>query len=131
MFNFGSKRDTVTRFLPLDSEEALKAASLHSEREPVVLFKHSRLCSLSAMVRERLLGMVEDGTPPIYELVIQASRALSRTIETETGIRHESPQVIVLFKSVPVFNTSHGRIQPQKLHEAVADAYRLASLPKS
>jgi bacillithiol system protein YtxJ len=66
-----------------------------------------------------------DGEVALVE--IQAARELSREIENRTGIRHESPQVIILRDGQVVWNASHWKID----RRTVADAVREAQTPKA
>ena len=51
--------------------------------------------------------------------MIQEARALSDLVARETGIRHESPQVILFRKGEAVWNTSHHGITAESLREAL------------
>ncbi len=103
----------------LSNEDTLAQVFEHSDNEPVVIFKHSVTCAISAMARRRMLHLYEDDDPPVYEVVVQSSRPLSQRIEQSLGIRHESPQVIVLHKQQPVYNTSHGMITVDNIRTAI------------
>jgi bacillithiol system protein YtxJ len=52
-------------------------------------------------------------------IVVQHSRDVSREVETLTGIRHESPQAIILRNGRAVWNVSHWRITRSAVEEAV------------
>jgi bacillithiol system protein YtxJ len=53
---------------------------------------------------------------------VQRARELSREIESKTGVRHESPQVIVLRNGQVVWNASHWKIKSDSVAEAVRSA---------
>lgn len=107
-----------TPFLPLTTEDELDAAVERSHDEPVVLYKHSTACSISARARHRLSGL-DDG-PPIYQLVVQNSRSLAQTVATRLGVQHQSPQAIVLYRGEVVDHVSHGRVAPRFVTDAIA-----------
>lgn len=107
-------------FDPLETTEDFQAALAASDAQPVVLYKHSSTCGISFMARRELLDLKALGTAPIYELTVQRARSLSQQIATALGIRHESPQAIVLHQRQPVFNASHGRVTSEALQAAVA-----------
>ncbi len=52
-------------------------------------------------------------------VVVQKARELSRRIETETGLRHESPQAIVLRNGEAVWSASHWSITIDALQSAM------------
>lgn len=112
----------------IESFENLEEAQRRSHAEPVVLYKHSATCGVSTMARREVEPLQEADNIPVYEVVVQQARHLSDEIEQRYGIRHESPQVIVLHKDRPVFDTSHGRIRTQTLRDAVAEAQRSEAL---
>ena len=112
----------MSNFLPLDSTSSFNELLSHSEQEPVVLFKHSLTCGISSMARRRISNLNEETDPPVYILMLQQARALSAEIASHFNIRHESPQVIVVYKGNPIFHTSHGSITPQSIREAVASS---------
>ena len=55
---------------------------------------------------------------PVFEVVVQSARPLSNHIETFFGIRHETPQVIVLYRGQPTFDTSHRGVTADAVHDA-------------
>ena len=54
-----------------------------------------------------------------YFLNIQQNRALSNEIVNRFGIRHESPQLLVIKNKIAVFNTSHSAISYASLEQYV------------
>ena len=103
-----------------DTNEFAELVSRSKER-PVVIFKHSTTCPMSAAAYQEMTGF--DGEVSLIE--VQSARELSREIEKRTGIAHESPQVIVLHNGKVVWNASHSRVKA----EAVAEAVRQARQP--
>lgn len=56
------------------------------------------------------------------------SRASSDELELLSKVRHESPQVLLMWNSACVWHASHGRIKSKELHiQAEAMRARLAS----
>ncbi len=101
----------------LDSFEELLD---RSEREPVILFKHSTMCGTSSLAKRRLDQLEPGIDPPVFMLVIQSYRMLSNHVAHHFQIRHESPQIIVIYKKQPVYDASHTRISSETIREAVA-----------
>ena len=95
------------------------AASARSRREAVLIYKHSALCELSALAKEEMLHLTQPGDPPVFEVVVQTARPLSNMIERTLGIRHESPQAILLKDAAPVFDTSHHGVTALAVRKAV------------
>lgn len=105
----------------LGSEDALAAALDRSLSEPVLIFKHSATCPISAMARRRILHLHEEGDPPVYEVVVQSARPLSQKLEQDLGIRHESPQAIILHKQAPIYDASHHFITVEDIRSAITE----------
>lgn len=88
-----------------------------SEEKPVVLFKHSTRCSISAMSLSRFERSYEgDATFEPYFLDLIANREVSNTIAERYGIRHESPQTILIKNGKAVFDASHMSISYTELN---------------
>ena len=106
-------------FHPLTSSADWNAARDASDEQPVVIFKHSSMCPTSARANQEMTALAEDEVVPVYRVVVQEHRAVSDTIADETGLRHETPQVIVLHDRSPVFDASHHRVKSDRVREAL------------
>ena len=96
---------------------ALDELMKRSNHEPVVVFKHSTTCAVSSGVYRQM----EDLSREIALIEIQSARDLSREFGVRTGIRHESPQVIVLRNSKPVWHASHWEITSKAVEQALRE----------
>jgi len=91
------------RFFRIDDRETLDKLVTDSRSKPVIIFKHSTACGISSAAyreMEKLEGQVN-------LLEVQSARDVSRELADLTGIRHETPQVIVLKDGKAVWNASH------------------------
>jgi bacillithiol system protein YtxJ len=106
---------------PLDSLDALGTALAKSAIRPAVIFKHSVTCGTSAMamveIRDLLDGPAFDAD--FYLVPVQQARAVSRAAEAQLGIRHESPQVLVVVDGRVVWHASHFRVTAAAVLAAV------------
>ena len=109
-------------FRPLSTDASWAEARSASEDQPVLVFKHSSACPVSAKAETQLQPLAEDSTLPVYKLVVQESRALSDEIAETLGIRHETPQAIVLDDGTPVFDASHFDVTTDAVRGAVQSA---------
>jgi bacillithiol system protein YtxJ len=55
----------------------------------------------------------------VHIIDVASHSALGRVVQSRTGIRHESPQAIVLRDGQPTWHASHGRIRLASLQEAL------------
>lgn len=106
-------------FLPLDALDDWEAAREASASEPVVIFKHSSMCPTSARANDEMQDLAE-GDTAVYRVVVQQARDVSDAIEEALGVRHETPQVIVLSNGSPTFDASHHRVKADAVREAAA-----------
>jgi bacillithiol system protein YtxJ len=97
----------------LDTIEKLEEAIENSRVHPVLLFKHSRTCGISAGVMSQEIAGVE---APVNLVFVQDDRLISNEIARRTGIRHESPQAIVLKDGEVVYHASHFDITADDIH---------------
>ena len=90
--------------------------------EPLaVLYKHSPLCGLSAIAAEQVRSFIGDRPEtPVFILDVIRERRLAREVERRLGIRHESPQAIVLKEGAPVWDASHRGVTADALRSAVS-----------
>ena len=105
----------ATSMKTLSHIEALESVFEQSNKEPVLIYKHSAICPLSQWAYQEITKLEQEWPYPVYQVVVQEARPLSDTIAQRTGIRHESPQVIVLYQGQPIFHTSHGKIRADYL----------------
>ena len=91
------------RFNEIHDAKELDALIEKSNEQPVILFKHSTTCPISAGVYQEISNADAD----INLIVVQRARDVSAAIAEKTGIRHESPQVIVLKNGKVVYHASH------------------------
>jgi bacillithiol system protein YtxJ len=108
----------LTHLSHIDELEAAIAESLH---RPVLVFKHSRTCGISCEALDELHAHVErSGVRAAYKLItVQSHRGLSDKAAARLGIRHETPQAILLRDGRPVWNASHFRITATNLDSAI------------
>lgn len=117
-----SQQQTQSDWKVLESEKQLAQAIQDSHEKPVVLFKHSVTCGISAGAKHRLeSGWNFDGADlDFYYLDLLAHRPISNKIAEDLGVMHQSPQIIVLKNGKAVFDTSHHRINVQAIESVLA-----------
>ena len=93
-------------FMPVPDRAALDAVFARSYTAPVVLFQHDPFCGGSAIAYHHLVRLPAQ----IFLIDVARSQPLSRAIAERTGIRHQSPQVLVLRDGQPVWWVSHSAI---------------------
>jgi bacillithiol system protein YtxJ len=106
-----------TQFTPVRDAGALEELFARSNEEPVVLFKHSNSCPISAAAHRSLKQLGSE----VSIVVVQESRDISREVETRTGVRHESPQAFVLRRGEVAWSASHFDITADAVRRAMSE----------
>lgn len=94
----------------LTTEDQLTQIKKDSQQQPILIFKHSTRCSISSMVLnklERSWKPEEVSDLTTYHLDLIQFRSVSNTIAEMFGVRHESPQVLIISNGECVYHTSH------------------------
>jgi bacillithiol system protein YtxJ len=92
--------------------------------KPLIIFKHSTRCSISAMVYNRLNSSSEHSEEASWVFLdLLKHRDISNFVASETQIEHESPQIIILWKGKPVYDASHTAITMQGVVERIKPEY--------
>lgn len=112
--------DTVT-WHTLANDADLDRALTTSHERPVLLFKHSVRCSISAMALDRVQrGWVypaETLEPWLLDLLRYPE--ISKAIAVRLGVVHQSPQAILLRHGRVVWHASHSGISVSAISEAL------------
>jgi bacillithiol system protein YtxJ len=103
------------KFFRIDDSAALENLISDSNRKPIIVFKHSNACPISARAY-REMQKLED---QVNLLEVQAAPDVSRELATMTGVRHETPQVIVLRGGKAVWNVSHFDVKADNVVKAL------------
>jgi bacillithiol system protein YtxJ len=105
---------------PLEDTDQLQEIIAASASAPIVIFKHSTRCSVSSMALSRLeRAWQQESEVKPYFLDLVRYRDLSRLVAEEFGIRHESPQLLLIKDGRCVYHTSHMGISYQALQDAL------------
>lgn len=102
-------------FNRIASREELENLLSLSASEPIIIFKHSNSCPISLDVRASL----ESCDETLNEIVVQSDRDLSNIVADKTGIRHESPQALVIHKGKVLYSASHFDITAEGISAAI------------
>lgn len=102
----------------LTSSEQLDQIKEESKEQPVIIFKHSTSCSISATAKSRLERQWTDaGLDQVkpYYLDLLSYRPISNQIAETFGVRHESPQLLLIKDGQCQYNGSHLGINLQEV----------------
>jgi bacillithiol system protein YtxJ len=109
---------------PLEHVDELHRLLAESQSRPVLLFKHSYTCGVSVEALDELLAHLNDrasnGLLPQYAMVtVQTHRAVSNAIAQKLGVRHETPQALLVKNGRVVWSASHFRVTAAAVDDAI------------
>ena len=92
-----------------------------SQSVPVLLFKHSRTCGTSMEALEELLEHLNDRRRDArYAIVtVQTHRDVSNAVAKQLGVRHETPQALLVRDGRVVWSASHFRVTAAAMQSAI------------
>lgn len=117
---FGGKQDNPERksfWKKIESEEDLAKAIENSYHHRIAIFKHSTRCFISKTVLNNFEREIDslDQKPDLYYLDLLEHRPISNKISEDLGLRHESPQLIIIEDGKVVNSASHEDISSSQI----------------
>lgn len=106
---------TDTDFLSVTDQAAVDALFARSRDEPVLVFKHDPWCIVS-IVAQRELSRLGGAIPTID---VAGSKPLSLGLADRTGVRHQSPQVLILRDGRVAWSASHSAVTADAVARAL------------
>jgi len=98
-----------------------------SHTRPLLLFKHSYSCGISAEALDELVehlnaDVIAAGMPePQYAMVtVQTDREVSNAVSARLGVRHETPQALLVRNGRVVWAASHFRVTASAMKDALS-----------
>jgi bacillithiol system protein YtxJ len=119
-----NNNDSVSKmkWIALENLEQLNEIRLLSQKQPVLIFKHSTRCSVSRMALKQFeneFDFQEKATP--YFLDLLAHREISNAIAEQFQVPHESPQLLLIREGMVVYTASHSGIDANTLKNLVTN----------
>jgi bacillithiol system protein YtxJ len=102
-------------FVELLDQAALDTFLTQSNGTPVIIFKHSDTCGISARAHSEMSKLEH----PVGLVTVQRARALSDEIEARTGVEHHTPQIFILREGKVLWTASHGQINAEAVEAAL------------
>jgi bacillithiol system protein YtxJ len=108
----------LTSLQQLDDLERLIT---ESQAQPVLLFKHSYTCGISAEALDELITHLNEHSGDVrYAMVtVQTHRDISNAVSARLGVRHETPQALLVRDGRVVWSASHFRVNADSLTQAL------------
>lgn len=93
-----------------------------SNGAPILIFKHSTSCPVNAKAAYRVNQWLDekgDEAPKMVFVKVIESKPVSKKIESDLRIKHESPQVLLLKDGEGRWSTSHDAITADAIEKAL------------
>ena len=101
--------------------DELDRALAASDERPLLLFKHSFTCGISAEALDELVAHLNDcRLDASYAMVtVQTHRDVSNAVARKLGVRHETPQALLIREGRVVWSASHFRVTRKAVDAAL------------
>lgn len=112
----------MDKYIELTDVKKLEKILADNREDLLLLFKHSTRCPISAKAFREFNSFLqtEEGTDlPAGVVLVVEDRPVSNAITERIGIRHASPQAILLKNGEVCWHTSHSNITSAALTDAV------------
>ena len=104
-------------FIELRDVASLDDFLARSNGDPVVIFKHSDSCGISA----RAYAQMSELERPVGLVTVQTARAVSDELEKRMGLAHETPQVMIVHNGQVAWTASHGYVKAAAVEAALEE----------
>lgn len=114
----------MTDIRRLTSLDQWQQAIEGSEERPLLIFKHSTSCPISAGAHEEFANYAKDSAASKVDFAIVhviEERPVSNAIADRLGVQHQSPQAILVEKGQPAWHESHWGITYDFLVEKLGE----------
>ncbi|ASK61503.1 general stress protein [Virgibacillus phasianinus] len=105
----------------LQTTEELEQMWQGSSKKPIILFKHSTTCPISAGAISQYQTFIESSEADVDCFLVKVieDRNVSNQIETMANVKHESPQIFLVSNKEVVWHTSHSKITADSIREGL------------
>lgn len=108
----------------LHKTEVWEKVLKESQEKPVILFKHSNACPVSADAHKKIKKLERQGAiaESMYIVIVQNARDISDKVAEELEVEHETPQVIIISNGEAVYDVSHDEIDSDEVARELVQA---------
>ena len=103
-------------FSDVSTMDELDGWFARSHDETVVLFLHDYWCPVSTRAYDEMCQVAGD----VALVDVAEHRDLTASIAQRTGVKHESPQVLILVDGASRWDASHFKVTAEAVSEAIA-----------
>ncbi len=118
---FSGAETDLENWNELNEKQQVSEVIAASEERPQLVYKHSHRCSICFLAKEEVeksFDAIEEKADMNFVNVVHA-RSVSNAFAEQTGVRHESPQVLIINKGDVLWHASHHSIKGDAILEAL------------
>jgi len=106
----------------IESNEQIDELVEESFQHPIVIFKHSMRCGISAMAQYQLEGSwkFSPNELKMYVVDVIGNRSVSQQIAHKFQVVHQSPQILIISAGEVLYHTSHHNISVDVIEQAIS-----------
>lgn len=111
------------QYQQLTTVEQWNQAYEGASSKPLLVFKHSTRCNVSADAHAELLRYLQDAQGGFDTVLVHVveDRPVSNVIEEQLGVKHASPQAILIADGEVKWQATHWNITYSSLEEHLAE----------
>ena len=103
------------------TKEHLQQIVQTSQQEPVFLLKHSTRCPISSAAWRSFQEYARaHAEQQLWKVLVIEHGDTSAHIARETGVTHQSPQILLFYRGQVVWHTSHWSITEEEMASALS-----------
>jgi bacillithiol system protein YtxJ len=97
---------------------------LNNDDKPQIIFKHSSRCGTSILSKSSLDSGMESISQKadVFMIDVVAMREISNYVAEVTGVKHESPQLLLIKNGEVFWHASHGEVRIDKLSDVLEES---------
>ena len=92
-----------------------------SRQRKIILFKHSTTCPISERAWQEIQDLIQDSSDEVLVVMIKVieSRPVCSQVAEDLGVKHQSPQVLLLNNKKVLWHASHQSVTQNKIKKAL------------
>ena len=112
----------MAEFKEVSNSQTLKEILDESIQRKVFIFKHSTTCPISARAWQEVQNFMNQSSSDVLVTMIKVieSRPVSNQVAEDLGVKHQSPQILLLSNRQVIWTTSHQSVTQANLIKALA-----------
>lgn len=121
---------TMAEFKETSNSLALSEILNESCQRKVIIFKHSTMCPISARAWQEVQDFISQSPNEVLVTMIKVieSRPVSNQVAEELGVKHQSPQVLLVCDRKALWNASHQAVTKSNITKALEGETQLYNI---